>query len=267
MAINVKEKKIYFLGDISSSDYLNFIYTDDVSEHDFKEFICELKRLYKNYELILNNINESTRVCKILRNMDNIVEIRKDICVKINIPNTYDEYCMYLKKNYRDKIKRNYNKLKRDKKEISFEYKLEEKINEHLSKELYDVYEKRQEFKGRISNIGKILSYIYKLFNLNKDEVTLAIQNYEKNFVAIEYIDNKISAQLIGFIHDDVIVFPRVAMNPEFSKYSPGILLLSNTVEYLCENKKYKVMDITRGNEKYKYDYGGVEHYNYCFKV
>lgn len=267
MAINNKEKKIYFLGHISPSDYLNFIYTDDVDEHDFGEFIGELKIIYKNYELILNNINENTRTNKILKSMENIIETQKTICVKIDIPNTYDEYYKNLKKQYREKINNSYNKLKKDNKQISFDYKLNRKIDDKLSKKLYDLYKKRQESKGRVSNICRILDYIYKLFNINKDEVTLAIQNCEKNFVAIAYIDGEIAAQLIGFIHGKIIVFPRIAMNPKFSKYRPGILLLSNTIKYLSENKEYEILDLTRGNEKYKYDYGGVEHYNYCFKI
>jgi hypothetical protein len=56
------------------------------------------------------------------------------------------------------------------------------------------------------------------------------------------------------------IVLMGVSTNPEFAKYSPGILLLFNFIENTITHNTYDFIDFTRGNESYKYALGGKEH-------
>ena len=49
--------------------------------------------------------------------------------------------------------------------------------------------------------------------------------------------------------------------NNVFAKYSPGVLALYAYVLNLIECKEILLLDFTRGDEKYKYSLGGVNHY------
>lgn len=70
-----------------------------------------------------------------------------------------------------------------------------------------------------------------------------------------------------GFIsnHDNVAVIPRLAINSAFNVYCPGGLLITDTIKWLIENSSVRNLDLSRGNESYKYVYGGTEHYNFDF--
>ena len=46
-----------------------------------------------------------------------------------------------------------------------------------------------------------------------------------------------------------------------------GIVLLDKVIKELTREEKDCCMDLTRGDEPYKYAMGGVTHYNYCYKV
>ena len=55
----------------------------------------------------------------------------------------------------------------------------------------------------------------------------------------------------------DRIVIPRLAIDDQFRFYSPGYLLICETMKYLLENNSsIKNIDLCRGTEKYKTDLG-----------
>jgi len=58
-----------------------------------------------------------------------------------------------------------------------------------------------------------------------------------------------------------------VGTNEQYERYSPGILLMYNFIDYIIKNKMYTVLDFTRGNEKYKYSLGGKDHFIYNFRL
>ncbi len=74
---------------------------------------------------------------------------------------------------------------------------------------------------------------------------------------------------LSGYINNghSAVVFPRLAIDSDFSDYRPGYLLITETIRYMIENTDIRNMDLSRGDEKYKYDLGGVEHYNYFYDL
>lgn len=65
----------------------------------------------------------------------------------------------------------------------------------------------------------------------------------------------------IDTAHDRVVMMA-VATNDKFSRYSPGMLLIEEFIKESINKKKYKIIDFTRGNERYKYSMGGKEHFN-----
>ena len=52
-----------------------------------------------------------------------------------------------------------------------------------------------------------------------------------------------------------------VSFDEDYYKYSPGMIGIFKYIESCYQNQDVPVIDLTRGNEKYKYDLGGTEHY------
>jgi len=68
--------------------------------------------------------------------------------------------------------------------------------------------------------------------------------------------------------HDQtVMLIPLLTINGAFSRFSPGGILITETIKFLIENHDYKYFDLSRGDEKYKYAYGGKEHFNYSYEI
>ena len=63
------------------------------------------------------------------------------------------------------------------------------------------------------------------------------------------------------------IVFPYVAIDSTFATYSPGKLMIGESIKYLQKNTTIRGLDLSRGDERYKVEMGGVRHYNYRFEI
>lgn len=51
---------------------------------------------------------------------------------------------------------------------------------------------------------------------------------------------------------------PRLAIDDNYRFYSPGYVLLAETLKYLGANTEVHELDLSRGEEKYKLDLGGT---------
>jgi CelD/BcsL family acetyltransferase involved in cellulose biosynthesis len=97
------------------------------------------------------------------------------------------------------------------------------------------------------------------------------VVRYMMNGRAITYslvrIDGKLAAAMCGFLNQDGSwVLPKLAINMDFSRYSPGGILINESIKYIYENQiPITNVDLSRGEERYKYIYGGKQHLNYRF--
>ena len=82
------------------------------------------------------------------------------------------------------------------------------------------------------------------------------------------YIGKDLAAFMMGLESENKeVIIPKLAIDSNFSKYSPGKLMINETVKYLISNSNIRTLDLSKGSEKYKYDMGGTEHINYDFAV
>lgn len=54
-------------------------------------------------------------------------------------------------------------------------------------------------------------------------------------------------------------------MKSDFSKLAPGRVMISESVKHLQKNTKIRCIDVSCGDERYKFDMGGHAHYNYRY--
>lgn len=253
--------ELYFLGINTHSDYLNFIYSYNLNFEDFQNFIDLVLRKEKRIVLRLDLINEQSPIVDYIKALKVNKEENKSICVKIPIKDTQEEYINILSSGRKKELKRKENSLKKIFNNVEIKF-YRDKLEESLIKDLLDLYlVRRKEKKSEMNN--QYLQYLQQCITEN-----------DKNFVSACFIDKKLSAFFLALItNSNDMLMIMTAIDTTYKKYSIGKILLYYTICHLIEENntlqehdlKFKFYDLTRGNESYKYELGGIDHINYSF--
>lgn len=265
MAVDHRHKAVYFLGDFSSVGYCDLIYGSDVEDCDFEAVISALRAHFAGYALKLNKVNENTGFGAFL--LSKYTPVKQSECVSIALNGSYDDYYQSLSKHARQNIRTAYNRMSRDGKTFSMEFCFGEKrLSGGQLNEMYQVYCWRMKEKfGKETLPYPLMWFAQRHINpLNR-----CLAGIGSQFHALLYIDGELAAFMSGFFNSDSsrIVLPKLSMNSKFNFYDPGIVLIKETAAYLCQRKNHLDLDLSRGNEKYKYAMGGQTHYNYSFEI
>ena len=86
-------------------------------------------------------------------------------------------------------------------------------------------------------------------------------------FTAVLYINNEIVGFLSGLHNERTLIVPRLSINSEFRRYSPGFILICETIKHLQKNTAIRCLDLSLGDEQYKYQLGGKTHLSYRFSI
>jgi CelD/BcsL family acetyltransferase involved in cellulose biosynthesis len=73
-------------------------------------------------------------------------------------------------------------------------------------------------------------------------------------------IDGKKVAGSLAFDYLDRLWLYNSGINPAYSEYSPGWIILAELIRWVCE-KHYSELDFMRGNEEYKYRFGAHDRF------
>lgn len=257
-------KGFYFLGRQGFSDYLNFIYTD-YSDEIVKEILKYLKNKYKINTFYFENVSSETGIYQTFQNIPN-VERTDSVCMRIVLPDNFEDYRMSLAKSVRRNMTTAFNRAKKN--DLEFTYEIARNLDQKTIDELQEVYSPRYEkkqtrtFKG-LSKQAQMYNYcrekIIKYTEIPVDVLTeikdcwclIAKCNGEiaAFFFSVYRPENKTTYQLIA------------GVNEKYQWYGPGKTQLYNFIQDEINNGKplVEVIDLTRGNEGYKYDFNGEE--------
>lgn len=259
----IKNRKDYYLfGDLCSSGYLDFIYNGTTSEREIAELLNCIEKSISTWGgvLHLNKINERSMLFPYLQ--QNATEVAVDPCVNISFEDIYEEYFKSLGKSIKQNVRTAYNRMNREGKTYRFEIYIHEPVPANVVKQEMDIYHKREEHRNK-KKTPVIVKEIRQRFN----PISLSTTTMENAVHACFYIDNTMAAFLSGYITNDnlAIVVPRHAINDDFKLYCAGALLITETIKYCINETCIRNLDLSRGDEKYKYTLGGKNHYNHSF--
>lgn len=185
-------------------------------------------------------------------------------CCRIPITN-YETWFGSLSPSVRQNIRTAYNRLKRDNHSFelsifgkyNFCIKSSEKELKQAKEESLDLYIQRQITKYQ--NTGFLTTPIKKLaYNFLKHD-SKSLYHNPNSITVILRIDNKIAAYMgCLYSHDQsIIIVPRLAIDEQFRFYSPGYVMLHEFIKLLSTDTQVRILDLSRGVEKYKTDLGG----------
>ncbi len=263
----------YIIGTWGFTDYLNYIYCKFNSEA-FEAINHAIKKKYKVKSLHINSVIRGTDIQKYLSEKYSSSFCYETLCVKTEPKENFDTFYKAMSKSTRQNIRTALNHETKDGKNINI--KVFNTVSIQDAEEFYSIYLERSKSKNTI-NIksdgikDSVLKELNKIYN-NKLKKSLKQSNY-----LVYNMTHNPDSMLVGIYCDDIKIgflyglksSPNlwhdiiVCFNENYRFYSPcrtALYRLYKDVVYSSDNNKLTV-DMTKGNEKYKYDFCGEEHF------
>ena len=250
----VNKKGIYILGRDSWSDYLNFIY-DSLTLDMVKILIDAVCKRYELHDFNFEQLRSSSLLFDYLKLLTS--DFKDDsVCVSLVLPLSIESYCSKLSKNTRQNIRTAYNRLSKDNYVIRFVFDDANvdkerclQIRQDKMKKKYDEVSFIRKTKYRLKN--KLLFHFPRF---------LPIYDFPDSKVMTAYINDDIAA-FFNYVVDSnskSIIIIAAGTNLKYFKYSPGILLMYSYICRTINDNRFRFVDFTRGDERYKIALGGT---------
>ncbi len=252
--VDHNKKQVSILGDKDLFDYRDIIYISEFSEEIYTEFLSYLKLQpwFQGYTILMQSIPESSGIFNLLnsdgRNNFSDKEINhEDVTPVYGINGGWDNYLLALKKKQRHEIRRKIRKFESQ----DFHFKLISSKDE-LSGFLLDFYEL---FINSREDKKEFLTEERKTF-FNKMLLAFAEKNELK---ILSYYDGDILiSACIVIEYANIYFLYNSAYSLDYNSYSVGLVSKIIALKQSIESSKH-VFNFLRGNERYKYELGGVD--------
>lgn len=254
--------KILLRGHITSAGHLDFIYRSDFTYEDYCFLINEIKNYYKSGTIYFDRISEHSLVYK-YASKNNFFSMKPSVLVTIHLETTYDNWHKELSKHVKQNLRTSYNRLKKDEKKFDFKFYYGNTPNKTIRQDIMHLFARRLCEHSEINStlVEKALYYLKQ-----RNPMTIGIIKNPEYVGATLYIEDKLAAFFDGIVGQDRrILVPRLAINLDYGRYSPGGILINETMKKIFELGEFTEFDLQRGDEPYKYSYGGIEYNNYTW--
>ena len=258
MPVISKSGKAFIAGDLCATGILDFIYDKTTSLDDMKQMLSLLKHKVRR-KLYLNKLHCDSVLYKALDQDPECIHVRNQCCACISIQNSFEEYFNSLSKSVRQNIRTAHNRLTREQKRYTVTVNMENSANDdQLIASINELHHKRAAEKNKKGDYW-IFDFIENKFN----PLSRHLKQSEYACNSTLFIDGKLAAFMQGVKSNDnkTIIIPRLSINSEYGVYCPGSLLISETIKYLIQNTSICRLDLSRGDEKYKYALGAQTYY------
>jgi len=248
---SVLNSRYSVFGSKAGGGYLDFIYGDTLTADKLAECLRILRDRYGIRNIYVSHVRSTTVLGRYA--VCNGAEISETPCSAILLPEKYEDYYGSLSKNTRQNIRTAYNRLNKDGMRLDFECSGYEYVDERVRRDLLRIYINRQTTKYR--RIGKVL---YEPFVKYIDIGTKAEECRGLEKVFLIRINGEIAAFFDAICDRAAIIVPRLSIVGEYDRYSPGVILINESIRWLLSNSEIRKIDLTHGAEKYKLAMGAT---------
>ncbi len=251
------------IGSKEISDYLDLI----VSTEHYESFltavihhlVVDVPNMWERIEF--TNIHEFSPLLHFFQNAahsKNICcDIEKDIPAPfLTLPNNWETYLESLDKKQRHEIKRKMRRVEQEAANFRFFFVEDESDLPESGKALLDLMREDRAKNSFLST--SMASHMQNLLSWSFTEDILKLCFLEINGV--------LSAGYFCFDDHKTIYVYNSGIHNELQYFSPGWVLLSYLIRWAIENL-HTTVDFMRGNESYKYKFGGVDSFVYKVNI
>jgi len=176
--------------------------------------------------------------------------LAEDVCPVVELPSDFDAYLMGLRKKDRHELRRKIRKLEgRDDVRWYLVPPRDAEAVQHAVDLFLDLHRKSGADKAHFMN--EEMSVFFR-------ETAQALLDTGWLDLAILEVDAQPAAAYFSFNYHDRIYLYNSGYDPKFAAYSAGIALLVYRI-HKAINQGCKFFDFLRGDEDYKYDFGGKD--------
>ena len=257
------------IGQFNGYQVYDFIYACEMTPEKMGEYLVFVLRKLQIDHISLRNVSESSVLYKYLCTSKEPVagyrvtcEGNDNVCIDTEL--SYELWHSKLSKSVRQNLRTAYNRMKTDGVSMRFEIKRGEKMKSSLLDEIIALYCKRHSERYQVET-----SPLKKLYLRYLDFSTACLQRDPENFYAAVYMNDQLAAFMAGMVEKDgtSVIIPRLSIEDEFSKYSPGMVLINETVRSMTSDMGIRYLDLSKGAEKYKFSMGGQAYQTYHIAV
>jgi len=248
-----KSQKLLFIGSIEISDYLDFICSPQQMDLFLRGLLRFIKEghVYGVQHMRLYNIPDHSPSITSLTKIEE--EGPWDVAITqayhtpaIPLPGDWDTYLAEIDKKQRHEIRR---KMRRSR-------DAQESITWYIANDPSQMHAEIESFFDLMKFDPHKVDFLTKVM----EDQMRAILNwaYQAGVLQLSFltIDGNKAAGYICLDYGNRMYVYNSGYDPAFRSFSPGWVLLSYLIQHAISSKK-KVFDFMRGDEKYKYKFGG----------
>lgn len=263
----INRRGCYFFGRGGYTDYLNFIYkTFDPGA--LEALFIHVKVNYGTDRYFLECMPEHSASYRYIVQTKAVMKSHRSVCVRLVLPDNVDQYDGMLSKHVRQNLRTAKNRCQKDGIVLTQTFHTETTDRQLIDscKRIRETRlgiktrndRKRMSFVQNVrNNVERILKYRFPGYNV--------LDVHAKGWLLTVSKDDKTCAFFHGG-YDTIrrcLVVMCAGLDPEYARYSPGLLSMYNHIKSSLDDKRFNSVDFTRGDEKYKYDLGGESKYIY----
>lgn len=269
--------KCTFIGCTGFSDYLNFIYST-FDEAALDTLFVALREVFGIRLYHLNCLKEKSSSYQYIRTHCPIHSSEREICVSLALPNDKEQYLKMLSKSARQNIRTAYNRLSTDGLTLTTRFcdeSVERELCNQIRNEKMYLRSLKSQPKTRIQRLQQSLNFRLKRMPVLLRSMFVPELPAAKPYCPIDddpcaqFLTNTRDEELAAFFcyghdsaHHEVVVMA-AGTAAAYYRYSPGIIAMYEFILHHISLGDIRTIDFTRGNESYKYQLGGQEHYIY----
>lgn len=176
-----------------------------------------------------------------------------DIAPFSHLPDTWDTYLSHLSRKNRHELRRKIRKSTQE----GVQFIFSENVNTTTIAEFFSLMSVSSEHKAAFLTDRMKQFFAQLMIELS--------QKHTLHLSLLRYNNHAIAAT-ITFEHNGHMLLYNSGFDPEYKALSPGVVLVGWLLQHAIE-KKYRVFDFLRGDEKYKYNFGGIDQKLHRFTV
>lgn len=252
-------KSIQFTQLLGPSDYYDFVYAKPVSASFLKDCISKIAYDQRCATFSFSHIKQSSALYEALQLFGTLQMDSLD-CVALELNSSYEEHYQSLSKNARQNLRTAHNRILKNGVRNELLFLNQQDADAIDFKLLKAIYKERSASKNQAVHWkSKLYKFLDDPFSKKLDLLDLEEVKDTDFVVGILKLEDVIGAYFFGLKNGAVVEINRVAINHNLKFYSPGMVLLDAFVKLAYETG-IKTIDLTVGDEKYKYDLGGKTH-------
>lgn len=265
---NICNGTVKMLGDIQGCALTDFLFSPDLTKKEAEKCIgLFIQKAGKKFKL--KRIDENSEIKSYFTKHEADIVPGKVQCVRLKFTDDVDSYIQVLSSSVKQNLRTACNRMKRDNVEYELKVWMPGAVMEpSIREEIMKLYLKRLLGKYKKHKIGNLFYKLYKtVFYKYIKHDTRSLHELDNSFHAVLFTQGRLMCFMSGFTdgNNRKVVIPRLAINDTYKFYSPGYLLICETMKWLASHTDIREIDLSRGTEKYKTDLGGELYYTYSY--